>query len=417
MERCRRVFTRNHATSRIHSRATATTAGKRKTGTPLEIGAREGTVTLNKRLRSLAASYSRDRKDKMVTPSSPTEQVPLPAFLRQTKAGLQHKFVDLEWHQRERLAAGTQDSATPSQWARLTGDEVLARNRYLNVEPFASNRVKLRVAEGLNDYINASPILLDERRYIATQGPKDTSTSHFWRMMASETSEPAVIVMLTQTHESGREKCFTYFPLDETNSTLDIARDDDIEDDFEGQVTLVSAKDDAESRCTVRHMKLRTRGGSQGTDWVEKDIYHLLFSGWPDFGIPEGDDRKALTQLVQLSRKLNKDAVAPKNSSFEMFEDKKGSVATSEELNPRIVHCSAGVGRSGTFIALDYLLNQLETGFMDDVGPSSDPIAETVDKLRQQRMMMVQGESQFLFLYEALRELWIERWRESNRRK
>ena len=374
-------------------------------------------MALNKRLRSLAAQYGRDRKDKMApSASSTTQEPPLPAFLRQSKVELQNTFVDLEWHQRERLAAGSQASTTPSQWARLTGDEVLARNRYLNVEPFASNRVKLRVAEGVNDYINASPILLDKRRYISTQGPKNSSTSHFWRMLASETSEPAVVVMLTQTHEAGREKCFTYFPLDEASSPMDIPRGDDVEDDFEGQVTLVSATNDTKSRSTIRHMKLRTRGGGQGTDWVEKDVYHLLFGGWPDFLVPEGEDRTALTQLVLLSRELNKDAVAPKPSSFDMFEDKTGSVSTSEELNPRIIHCSAGVGRSGTFIALDYLLNQLETGLLDKVGANSDPIAETVDKLRQQRMMMVQGESQFLFLYDALRELWIERWRETRGR-
>lgn len=79
-------------------------------------------------------------------------------------------FVELEWQQRNRLAAGLLPSdESSSKWARLQGEEVLKRNRYLNVEPFANNRIKLKVAEGLNDYINASPIVLGDRRYISTQ--------------------------------------------------------------------------------------------------------------------------------------------------------------------------------------------------------------------------------------------------------
>ncbi|KAH9826910.1 Y phosphatase-domain-containing protein [Teratosphaeria destructans] len=71
---------------------------------------------------------------------------------------------------------------------------------------------------------------------------------------------------------------------------------------------------------------------------------------------------------------------------------------------PRIIHCSAGVGRSGTFIALDYLLSLLHAGDLDHIPADRDPVAETVDRLRQQRMMMVQGEGQFYFVYEVLRE-------------
>ena len=122
------------------------------------------------------------------------------------------KFVDLEWQQRNRLLQGTQTAAdasqTPSQWSRPSKDAMSDRNRYVNVEPYANNRIKLRVAEGVSDYINASPIKLGKRRYIATQGPKDTNVNHFYRMLSAELESPAVVVMLTQTHESGKEKCF-----------------------------------------------------------------------------------------------------------------------------------------------------------------------------------------------------------------
>jgi len=355
-------------------------------------------------------------------------------------------FTELEWQQRERLAAGLQPSTNqqPSQWARLSGDEIIARNRYLNVEPFASNRIKLKVATGINDYINASPVVLGSRRYIATQGPKDTSTAHFYRMIASETGDTAVIVMLTQTHDAGREKCFQYFPLTTENSPIIIKPDAEIGDGFQGTVELVSTEEDRQSRCTIRQLRMRTRkisepatngnaqnGGSDAVSatkngiedheeedqWTEKEIWHLLFSGWPDFLVPEGEDRDALMHLLKLSERLNARANAPKSNSFPLYGQQNGATdmtmmpSSPADLNPRIVHCSAGVGRSGTFIALDHLIRLLENGDLDHVSSAVDPIAQTVNRLREQRMMMVQGEGQFHFLYEALREAWIERWK------
>ncbi|TKA75545.1 hypothetical protein B0A55_03537 [Friedmanniomyces simplex] len=343
----------------------------------------------------------------------------LPAFLNQSRAQRHAKFIDLEWQQRNRLLQGSQPPINPtdppSPWSRLTGDNITARNRYLNVEPYAQNRIKLKVAEEANDYINASPIVLGKRRYIATQGPKDTSVNHFYRMLAQECGGPgaAVVVMLTQTHEAGKEKCFQYYPLSAEESPLVIPdEDEDLgeggEDHFQGQVELQSVELDQASRSEVRRLRVRMRtsaeGGKAGDEQLEeKEIRHLLFSGWPDFLIPEGDDRQALIQLVHLSNTLNK---APSTNGV-------SSTNHESQTNPRIVHCSAGVGRSGTFIALDYLLSLLYAGDLDhlaeDGEESRDPIAETVDLLRQQRMMMVQGEAQFNFLYEVLRERW-EAW-------
>ena len=269
-------------------------------------------------------------------------------------------------------------------------------------------------------------------------------------MLASETSTTAVVVMLTQTHEAGREKCFTYFPLDASSSPQEITPDpDDPDDSFRGEITLLSSEEDPRSRTTLRRMKLRTktsRDGGRGKEgneqqqhqeeeesWTEKEVWHLLFGGWPDFLVPEGEDRAALLEMITLSIRLNAVAPNPDSSSFDMYaasddhddndnatsqagtttktNSRDGQKPNEISLNPRIVHCSAGVGRSGTFIALDYLLGLLDAGEMDNVPPERDLIAETVDKLRQQRMMMVQGEGQFMFCYEVLREAWIRRWR------
>lgn len=282
----------------------------------------------------------------------------------------------------------------------------MARNRYLNVEPYAQNRIKLKVAEGVNDYINASPIQLGQRRYIATQGPKDSNVNHFYRMVTSELQSPAVVVMLTQTHEAGKEKCFQYYPLAEADSPLVIPQDQVFQDGFQGEVTLKSVEEDDKTRSQIRKLNVKTSADNGHIE--EREIIHLLFSGWPDFLVPEGADRAALVELVRLSASLGRP------TSAEMSAHTNGSsfaadLASTSEDNPRIVHCSAGVGRSGTFIALDYLLSLLHSGQLDHLPPDQDPIAETVDTLRQQRMMMVQGESQFNFLYDVMREQFLAR--------
>jgi len=353
--------------------------------------------------------------------SSSSGAARLPAFLTQPRADIHAKFVDLEWQQRDRLLHGTQalqnPADPPSKYARLTGDAVTSRNRYMNVEPYAQNRVKLRVGDGGNDYINASPITLGTRRYIATQGPKDSGVHHFYRMLAHEARSPVVVVMLTQTHEAGREKCFPYYPLSRDESPLVVPPDEDAGDGFQGEVVLENFEESAATRSEIRHMQLKWREGDGGGDEnempqdSEKDIYHLLFSGWPDFLTPEGEDRAALIELIRLSASLNR----PPSSSSHGPSQTNGhhtsptDFASSDQDNPRIIHCSAGVGRSGTFIALDYLLSQLHSGKLDDVPDDQDPVAETVDMLRQQRMMMVQSETQFNFVYEVLREQYLAR--------
>ena len=337
-------------------------------------------------------------------------------------ADIYAKFIDLEWQQRNRLLAGAQSAmktGQPSQWSRLTGETVAARNRYMNVEPFAGNRVKLDVGEGVSDYINASPIQLGKRRYIATQGPKNTNLNHFYRMLNAEVRGTAVVVMLTQTHESGREKCFQYYPLSPEESPLEIPIDPESGDGFHGIVELVNTEDDHATRTQIRHLRLRTETEEETEDSTqspqEKDIYHLLFSGWPDFLVPEGENRAALTRLIQLSAKFNSaPSTTPAAASAQINGNATSDFAKSEQDNPRIVHCSAGVGRSGTFIALDYLLSLLYTGQLDNIPADKDPIMDTVDLLRQQRMMMVQSEAQYYFVYEALKEAFLARANPSN---
>lgn len=242
----------------------------------------------------------------------------------------------------------------------------------------------------MNDYINASPITMKSNRtplqskYIAMQGPKQSTTDHVWRMAWHELASPAVIVMLTD------DKGNPYFPS-VASQTLPINPSDEFGDGFVGSVTCDGdAQLSADGATEIRKLVMRVEGEPD-----EKIIWHLLYTQWPDFGIPAENETASLLNLIALSRAKN-----------------------AGPANPRIVHCRAGVGRSGTFISLDYLLEELEAGaFASDRPVSSfesfrrdDPVFDAVNNLRMQRPNMVQAVSQYRFIYEVLKRLWEEKY-------
>jgi protein-tyrosine phosphatase len=210
-------------------------------------------------------------------------------------------------------------------------------------------------------------------------------------MIWHETADPAVIVMLTQMSEAGRDKCFAYFPLWPADGTLTVQDDGEFGDGFAATVQLLHVEEHALAKSTIRLLRLTVGDAS-------KTVWHLLFEAWPDFSVPEGDDCAALLELLKLAAR---------------------AVSTAPD-SPPVIHCSAGVGRSGTFIALDYLLGELEDGALDDFGADdkpgddgneigSDLVFETVNSLREQRMTMVQSDAQLSFIYGVLKQKWLER--------
>ncbi|KAK7707824.1 tyrosine protein phosphatase 1 [Botryosphaeria dothidea] len=295
--------------------------------------------------------------------SSPLEVPGSPASSKRSisRDKIGEKFESLGWQERKRLAEAALQSNSPSRWHRITGNVPAQRNRYMNVDPFAANRVQLKVPEGHDDYINASPIELR-----ATQ--RDAVKKY----------------VATQLYEAGREKCFQYFPDSLDSPHMVVNEHDEFGDSVVFEINLISVSEDERSRSTVRELEVKDRASGE-----TKKVWHILWPVWPDFGVPEGAHKHMLASLIPLSREKN-----------------------ASETNPRIVHCSAGVGRSGTFIALDHLLSELAEGALDEVPEGKDPVEETVDSLRTQRMMMVQQETQLALIYETLRDKWIDRWRE-----
>ncbi|KAM6305690.1 receptor-type tyrosine-protein phosphatase C [Aegotheles albertisi] len=232
------------------------------------------------------------------------------------------------------------------------------KNRYIDILPYDHNRVELSDIPGDpgSDYINASYIdgFKEPRKYIAAQGPKDETTDDFWRMIWEQ--KATIIVMVTRCEEGKRNKCAQYWPSMENGSAA-----------YGDIIVKIS-----ESKTCPDYViqKLHITNGRERT--AGRDVTHIQFTSWPDHGVPE--DPHLLLKLRRRVKAL---------SNF--FS------------GPIVVHCSAGVGRTGTYIGIDAMLEGLDAeGRVDVYG--------YVVKLRRQRCLMVQVESQYILIHQALVE-------------
>ncbi|KAI1348978.1 protein-tyrosine phosphatase-like protein [Xylaria sp. FL0043] len=329
-----------------------------------------------------------------ITPTEKTQKPQIPPFLNLSETTIESRFQELIWRERLRSQQGFQNPSPNSQFARVLSPETKILDRYKDIWPWANNRVRLPVPEGKLDYINASPIAspsplrpdtLPCFHYIAMQGPKSNTVDHTWRMVA-QLKSPVVIVMLTDTHENYMEKCYPYFPRgSHAAECIEVGHADEFGDGFRARVECVSLEERQSGAIQMRKLNLHVDGRGDSTVW------HLLYRKWPDYGVPRVEDYDGFFELMKLSRELN-----------------------SSTDNPRIIHCSAGVGRTGTFIALETLMREVNEGAMDNLDPNlndddDDLVFKTVNHLREQRRTMVQADSQYAFIYKVLRRQWLER--------
>ncbi|KAF6802165.1 Receptor-type tyrosine-protein phosphatase O [Colletotrichum sojae] len=314
-------------------------------------------------------------------------------------ADLENKFQEIVWLERNRLAAGMAPDADENcKWGSYKQTDLTrgVQDRYFNIKPWNHNRIKLRVPEGELDYVNASTVSLSSPsnkdlpplRYVAMQGPTPASLDFVWRMVAEQFTSPVVIVQLTNMFENMQVKCHPYLPMDEEEPAWTLNETDGWNDGWTATLSFDSMETLEDGAIEVRKLLLRV-----GDEEEDRVVWHLLYTKWPDFGVPAVDDLSSFFTLMRLSREYN----------------------TAGPETPRIIHCSAGVGRTGTFITLEHLMRELDEGALADydgssAGDGEDLIFSTVNALREQRRSMVQADSQYLFLYQVLRKLWQEKY-------
>ncbi|XP_065938709.1 receptor-type tyrosine-protein phosphatase alpha isoform X2 [Magallana gigas] len=230
----------------------------------------------------------------------------------------------------------------------------IPKNRFKTTFPYDHSRVVLQSSTD-GDYINANYIKNtdDDVAYIASQGPKPKTVGDFWQMVWQE--NVFVIAMVTNLKEGKKIKCERYWPLSGNNKML-------LE-----TFTIQMLSEKAYANFAIHHLKLINRKTHE-----IRLITHLQYTSWPDHGTPNP------LELLDFYRYVSK---AMEQNSKEKL----------------IVHCSAGIGRTGTFIALDALHRQ-------GVKKGKINIVEYVHTMREDRMNMIQNQSQYKFLYRVLYE-------------
>ncbi|XP_061185070.1 receptor-type tyrosine-protein phosphatase epsilon-like [Saccostrea echinata] len=240
-------------------------------------------------------------------------------------------------------------------------EENMQKNRFKTTFPYDHSRVILETSEDLtSNYINANYIgnFEGHREYIACQGPRVNTLVDHWRMIWQENIE--YIVMLTNLIEGPKVKCHQYWP--DQNKQLDV-------DPF--SVTLVEEK--VYAYFVIRRMSVRKESVSES-----RTVVQFHYTRWPDHGTPSPLD------LVVFHRQY-RHKIKPSH-------------------NPILVHCSAGIGRTGTFIALDVLSRCGEK-------KGKINVVEYVKAMRKDRMTMIQNADQYAFLYHALYEFFRRKWK------
>uniref|UniRef100_A0A8D0KR65 protein-tyrosine-phosphatase n=1 Tax=Strix occidentalis caurina TaxID=311401 RepID=A0A8D0KR65_STROC len=237
----------------------------------------------------------------------------------------------------------------------------VSKNRYPHVLPYDHSRVKLsKLGEDPHsDYINANfmPGYTSQQEFIATQGPLKKTIEDFWRLVWEQ--NVCNIIMLTVCMENGRVLCDHYWPSESAPVSY-------------GQVRVHLLMQSSSEEWTMREFKLWH--GLQ----AERHVSHLHYTAWPDHGIPES------TTSIMTFRELVRE-----------------HIQSTKDAGPTLVHCSAGVGRTGTFIALDRLLQQMkQEKVVDTFG--------VVYALRMNRYLMIQTLSQYIFLHSCILEKILE---------
>ncbi|KAI0983275.1 hypothetical protein GJ496_010414 [Pomphorhynchus laevis] len=243
-------------------------------------------------------------------------------------------------------------------------------NRYRDVLPFDSTLVKLKDSQ--TSYINANFVGFKpaNRSYILTQGPLSNTISHFWNMVWQENVRS--IIMLNKLVEKGRSKCFQYFPMECTMEKILI---DGLTEEDTAIMRLNDIDMTVELQSEIHYDSFVKRNLKilKSNTGETRDIHHYNYTDWPDFGEPSCPEN--FLRFLSILR------------SQHVFE------------HSPVIHCSAGIGRSGTFAFVDIVLTLLAAS---EGCNSHVQLMNILHHLRNQRPGLIQTPEQLRFCFLSI---------------
>ncbi|KAJ0175065.1 hypothetical protein K1T71_009206 [Dendrolimus kikuchii] len=249
----------------------------------------------------------------------------------------------------------------------------LAKNRYTDVLCYDHSRVLLSQTDPddpTTDYINANYVdgYKQKNAYICTQGPLPKTFGDFWRMVWEQGT--LVIVMTTRAMERGRVKCGQYWPLGVGTRVVHAAH------------AITTEAVEQEDDYTITHLLLTDLRTEQS-----RRVWHGQYTRWPDYGVPGGGRAAPVLRFLHRVRRAQHAALADLGDAW----------AGHSRGPPIVVHCSAGIGRTGTFLTLDICAMRLGAEGVADV-------RATVERIRAQRAHSIQMPDQYVFCHLAILE-------------
>ena len=314
---------------------------------------------------TIYGSVVNNKHPKAVT-RSVTRSVPDTKFTEQEYKVSQTQSIDEAF---EKLDKPTKDIS------KAQNPDVKHKNRYVNILPYDHNIVTLSGNEPKFQYINASwipgyPDIKDyqkkqkRNKYIATQGPTPLTVGDFWRMIWEKKIK--VIAMVTNAEEKGRPKSFKYWTdTTEKNKYISYISENEHES-HTFHVTTKPTTNYSFPSFLIRTIKLTYNGES-------RNIYQFQYVGLPDHGVPKNIEEylRFVIFVRQVAKSLNSQIV---------------------------IHCSAGVGRTGIFLITDMMLSIIQN--KHNLMYSDHTIFNIINKLRLYRTSAVQTEEQYQLLVE-----------------
>ena len=299
-----------------------------------------------------------------------------------TVKDIKKRDMDSEFHIINKMTLPQKSSQREK--SLITSKFTRDKNRYIDILAYEHNNYKLNKDLPLNEknYINANvikdPFEKTNKKAILTQGPLINTSEDFWKM--AEKTQAKLILGIVENHQLGK-KCYNYWPRKKKNIQL-------------GDYIINNIENKSKNNNLFEYKVLEVLNIKNNKRF---EIEHYYVGNWIDHGILGKDMKKMFLDLVE---EIYNKYITDKNNDI---KDDLNTNFENNDIIPLLAHCSAGVGRSGTFLTVLFLYKYFRA--CKEFGKEFKfSVFNTVRIMREQRLFAVQTGSQYAFIYDIVKE-------------